>query len=480
MSNKILQEAFKRYVKEPSSKPDFLKSLFQHQRNFILDPSKNKAALCSRRAGKSHTAAAYLLKTAIDMPGTSSVYIGLTRKSAKRIMWGVLKQLCRKHKIETSFNNTELTITLDNESIIYLIGASDSDDIETLRGWKYALVIVDECASFKSHFQPLVEEVIEPALIDLDGTLCLLGTPAAACVGLFYEATTGISSGEVDEEADDETETEKPWSVHRWTILDNPHIKNAEVWLRRKLKLKGWTEDHPVYQREWLGRWVKSIDSLVYKFLRGRNTYTELPDLKWQYLLGIDLGWDDQTAFVVLAFSEDDPKAYVVETYSSSQMDITATAEKVREFMGKYELQRLVVDSGGLGKSIMEEMKRRHELPLIAAEKTAKHSYIELLNADLHAGKLLIPVSEKRLIEEMELLQWDDNKRVRKEDDRFSNHLCDAMLYVWRESRHYTHEPPRKKPRVNTVEYFQEIEKETLNALEKRFVEQESQPWWVQ
>ena len=45
------------------------RTLFKEQVDFILDPSRRKAAICSRRSGKSYAAGRYLLKEALEDEG---------------------------------------------------------------------------------------------------------------------------------------------------------------------------------------------------------------------------------------------------------------------------------------------------------------------------------------------------------------------------------------------------------------------------
>ena len=54
------------------------KTLFKEQVDFIQDPSKRKAAICSRRSGKSYSAGRYLIKEALEDEGTTCVYIART------------------------------------------------------------------------------------------------------------------------------------------------------------------------------------------------------------------------------------------------------------------------------------------------------------------------------------------------------------------------------------------------------------------
>ncbi len=79
---------------------DVLDGTLAQQRAFIEDPAKLKWALCTRRAAKSYSDGLALAKAALDRPDVSCLYIGLTRESAKRIMWkDVLKAINRRHKL---------------------------------------------------------------------------------------------------------------------------------------------------------------------------------------------------------------------------------------------------------------------------------------------------------------------------------------------------------------------------------------------
>ena len=441
---------------------NFDKHLFGLQQDFINDPSKLKAALCGRRAGKTYAICYYLIQEAFRAPESICAYIGLSRISAKRLMWQALKRANRQFKLGMRFNNAELIATLPNHSQIFLAGANDEGDIDKLRGSAYRLVALDECASFGPHIDTLVEEVIEPALLDYDGTLALIGTPNAACRGLFYKATTDKSYG---------------YSLHHWTVLNNPHIPKARPWLDERMKKHGWNEDNPIYLREWLGRWIRSDDSLVYKYREGRNSFDVLPtsEYDFNYILGLDLGFEDATAFVVCAYSEDRPELYVVEAFKQSHMIPSQIALKIREYLDTYNIDITVADTGGLGKSIVEEFRHRYNLPVRAAEKSKKGSYIEMMNSDFQRG-LIKAGKHSPIIDEWELLQWKDDRK--KEDPRYDNHLADACLYAWRESRHYRYAgEPIAPPEYGTAKYWaQEEERMFSNAIKS--VDKEDAPWW--
>jgi hypothetical protein len=438
------------------------KTLFPEQVGFIWDPARRKAAVCSRRAGKT-TAASYYALLGLFSPLEGDVaYIGLTRSSAKKLMFRQIERWNKTYNLGLHFDRQDLVITNELGNSLFVTGAHTEDDTEKLRGHKLNLCILDESASFRAHLKYLIEEVLEPTLIDTDGTLALIGTPSAnPGENYFYRATTGEEPG---------------YSVHRWTILENPYIPHASRWLRDYRDRKGWDEAHPIYRREWLGEWTTDGDSLVYRYDRKRNHYDALPARRFDYVLGVDLGYRDAFACAVLAYSADDRRVFVVEQFKRGRLIPAEMAEVILGFMRKYDPVSIVADHGGLGKAICEEFKSRYAIPLKAAEKQNKAAYIELMNGDLLSGALLIQ-DNTPLVHEMKMLQWDPD-RPGKEDERTANDICDAALYAWREAKHFLGSEKPDLPAEGTREAHELEARRILEADLEAMEREQGVPWW--
>jgi hypothetical protein len=254
------------------------------------------------------------------------------------------------------------------------------------------------------------------------------------------------------------------YSLHQWTILDNPHIPHARKWLEERLVKRNWTWDHPVFQREWLGRWVRSLESIIYRFRADKNAILGA----WvptHYVIGVDLGYDDATAFVVWGFTLKSPKVRAVDCFKRVGMLPHQVAENLKSYIDKYEPVKVVADTGGLGKAIVEEMKQRYALQIEPAEKQKKNDFIELMNSDFEMGNIEIDPSLKDYISELMTLQWDERRR--KEDTRYENHCCDGGLYGWREAKHWTYQKPERKMDRNSNEFMQEQEQREIESLER-------------
>jgi hypothetical protein len=377
-------------------------------------------------------------------------------------MWPILRELNERYQLGAEFREAELTVKI-NDTEIQLYGADMVNFIDRLRGGKYPIVCIDEAASFREHLTTLVDDILTPAIADYNGQIILVGSAGIVPKGLFYDATELKKYG---------------FSIHKWTVFNNPFMPNARAFVDMIKERKSWTDENPTYRREWLNEWVQDLDALVYKFEDG-NIYEDIPeDREWYNIIGVDFGWHDQAAFTVLAYNPHSPKVYVHYSKGFSHMIPSKIAEHVSELNKRFKPIRIVADTGGLGKSIAEEMIQRWGLPIFAAEKTQKLTNISLMNGDFVDGHLLVHSSLVNLHNQLKTLQKDDKGM---EDPGFPNDLCDSMLYAYREAKAYAWTPIKDKPKNQKEKW--EREAETL--LERDLEEHENKSnkvenWWEQ
>jgi hypothetical protein len=407
----------------------YLAGLSKPQREVIDSKAKVKTVRTGRRGGKTHLLARLLFKKAQDRSGAICLFIALTRPSAKRLIWGELHRVNRKFGLGATFNNQDLTVTLPNGSQIWLAGATRGAEIEKLRGHPFDLICCDESGSFGEEFEYLLKEVLNAALEDYDGELVLVGTPNAAAAGAFF---------------DYDTSTAEHIEHFHWTVLDNPNFprwagkKNwaqlAKKWWADKVKREGWAEDDPVMHREWLAKWVRDANRLVYRVSPDNllpNFSTKLGQQEYDYILGCDLGWNDAKTIVVLACSRDTNKLIYVDMFEQSGMLIDDYADTLKAFVRRYDPVAIVCDAGAIGKDVVELLRQRHALPITAAEKTQKPSNIQFLNSALKSQKVMFSAEARAVHRQMSLLQWKDKLQT-KTDQAFREDLCDAALYAFR------------------------------------------------
>ena len=450
--------------------------VFEQQRQFITDTSKLKALFCTRRSAKSFTAGLYLVQQALANPGCNCLFIGLTRASAKAIIWkDILRVLDRKHKLGARPNQTDLTMTLPNGSVIAVTGVdADQDEMNKLLGRKYRLVCIDEASMYTIDLRNLVYGVLGPAMTDPSatgerGTICLMGTASDFPRGLFFDVTTKAEPG---------------WRLFEWTAHDNPHVAKQwaealdDIRVNRPLYM-----ETPQFKQWYLNQWVVDEEKLVYRFHPNRNLFKQLPHLStdgWSYVMGIDTGWEDDNAIVLTAYHVNDPNLYVLKTFSQKKMTFDQVADKIQEYMRDpvYAPHKIFID--GANKQGVESMRQRSNIPFEFADKQDKVTFIELCNADLVQGKIKILDNDENrpLWQEMGSLVWvtdgDKIKYPKKEHPALPNHRTDAFLYAWRNGYHYHSAPAEKKVAIGSPEWYTQ-QTENIWEREKERLERQDQ-----
>ena len=421
---------------EDYSPPDVLSEAFDKQLEFIKDTSRRKIACLTRRSGKSTTVGLYLLHQALHNPGSKSIYVNLTKDSAKKVMWhDIFETIILKLKVPAELVGLE--IRFENGSIIYLAGTdSSAKEKHKLRGQKNIIAVIDECQSFTTDLKELVESVIMPTLADYDGTLCMIGTP-------------GNSMGEHYWWQLNKPDTKyQGWKHFHWDWNDNPFVKtNMRKQVDELVSNNPLIKQTPTFRQEYMGEWVIEANARVYK--SDQNNYiNELPkkflDGGASYVLSFDLGWNDATTFVVSVYNPFiNGNLYILESARFKELNFSEVASKIKEYQKRFDFANIVGDAAN--KQGIQEMVQIHGLPIQAAQKLGKESHIGILNSDfITRNVLILKQTNQDLIRELEILLWDAKSLLQGnyiENQSQPNDLCDALLYNHHFSRHWWFQP---------------------------------------
>ena len=420
---------------------------FAEQRAYDQDPSRLKALLCGRRAGKSRGKNKGILARAMRTPGGRFLVINETRSEVRRINWiGVqgdgMSTVVEREKLPATLNASEMSVTFPEiDSIINCVGVDDEASIRRALGGAYKGVWWDEAQKIPVRFQQTIREVFMPTLLDFGGTFELTGSPSRQIAGLFYDVTR--SDGRA-----------KPgWSVHRWNMLANPHFGRAVLrdgawWAINKLgafdggpyadpdaararakelryrdgildlqTLYGGPDvapiDSPIMQREAFGRWVHEDAAYVYGFYRCdqealhyapqrlradgfpdiRRAMRDLPMSWWEQdeciiAVGADLGYyPDPFAIVIWAWHPKRETIYEIASWRQTHLDTEQQAAVLRSIRDVVTPSFWVADAGGGGRPVVAGWSRewidRYGIPFHEAEKHNKAAAIENFNVDL-------------------------------------------------------------------------------------------------
>ena len=409
-------------------------------------------------------------------PGALVGYLTKTRDWAEELVWEPTKQIIREHRLNADTHNAKLRAAFANGSKIRLAGAKDKSQTEVLRGFGYDLFIIDECGSIDPVvMRYIVREILPAALGERKGQLLLVGTPNESCAGYFHEMTTRPDSG---------------CSVHHWTQRENSQFplwarcKPAErdhlvdLYLAHEREKWGYSETDPEYLREYLGIWARDERLFIYRITDAN--YRVPPTRHLRYVLVIDLGWHDMTAFELVGYDQHDQIMYEVDSTQDQHLTLDRISEIAKRYADEYELDSIIVDTAGAGKIVQEsmaiEMAARFGVPVRAAQKARKATNMKLLASDFRACRaMLLPGGVCG--DQLKSLQWDEGK-LREKEPEPGEHIdnADAYLYAYRECYHWLHEEREDVPEIGTTARLNY----EMQKIEEQEAEQIAAPkeWW--
>lgn len=432
--------------------------LFPQQDKFVNDQEQFIAALCTRRAGKSNGLAARFIKTMQKHPSSLCRYIALTRDSAKDIMWPVLEDFNKRKILRADLVESKLTMILQNGARLRLYGADMKNFVRRLRGVKSPGTGVDEAQEFEpAHLENLVDNILTPAIADYsDGWLALTGTPGPIPRGLFFDIT---EHGKSD------------YSVHKWSLYDNPYLPDARQFVEKLKSKHKWTDDNPTLLREWLGKWVLDLNSLLIRYDYKVNHFERLNPKGWETIMGIDIGFQDADAIAILAWAENDPCTFLVEELVMEKQGLTELVDQIKRLSQKFHVNKMVIDEGGLGKKLAEEMRRRHGIPVQPADKQRKFETVAFLNDALRLAKFKAPKTS-RFVDDSYRVQIDWEKSTPDKlvvKSGFHSDIIDAVLYAFKESPAFAFVAPKPEPKYGSKEWAEKQVDEMEQAAEEHF-----------
>jgi hypothetical protein len=446
----------------------------------VEDPSRRKSLLVGRGGAKTTTMRAEAMIDITSHRRVEWLYLAVTEDHARDLNWNYLQDMNEHYGLELKFLKSELTAICTRTGSQYVLGGMETDaDLEKYRGKTRHGVQVDEAASHdKIRFEKLLDSIVGPRM---RGAITVGGTPGTDLSGEFYDATRpGSAKHSPYADRDKEGYERRYWSSHAWSMAQVAALPRAaelypalvELWAEALIQkaAKGWSDDHPIWMREYLGMWSADFTGRVFQYDPRDSQWDPFDGQKLEgvpglrvalaklaamgitnlhYVIPADGGHSDPFALNVLAFSPTDLQRriwhvmYLERTgwYAQLIAGIVAGPKSVERLVQGGQLEPLggvlgeigwpdasVMDTDG---STLAELKNVYGLSFKKADReaNAKKGSIELVNGEFHEKRLFI-IKGSPLEDQLTQLKWkeDINGRL-KEDPRQANHSTDTLVY---------------------------------------------------
>jgi hypothetical protein len=242
------------------------------QQTIVEDRHRFKVVIAGRRFGKTTLAIRELCWHAKE-PNVDVWLVGPTYRSIKMVAWKQLKHKLQDLRWVKKINESELQITLKNNSTISLKGADNRD---SLRGAKLAFCAIDEIADCDPD---LFTEIIRPALADSEGAALIIGTPKGKN-NHAYELYCM------------EQDHPDSWKSFQFTTAQGGFVTQKELEAARQ------EMDARTYKQEFEATWETFQGVVAYNFTREHNIKRlENPDLRVLHI-GMDFNTSPVTAAI--------------------------------------------------------------------------------------------------------------------------------------------------------------------------------------
>jgi len=362
--------------------------LHKAQQKIAKSKARYRLLRCGRRFGKTTDAISEMVAFCL-FKEEPVAYFATTKDQARDIAWSDLIKAVEGTTNFVSKNETRLEVTLRShlgyENTIRLYGW---ENIETARGKKFSLVVLDELDSMRA-VEREWEEILFPTLLDTKGCAIFMGTPKG------YRAMYRIETAAV---GDDD------WETFHFTSYDNPMLDPLEI---EKMK-KRMTPQR--FAQEILAEY-KKMEGLVYESFDRTKHMIPIPFEPVRYGLSIDFGYNHPFAAHIFAVSKDD-HMHIVRSLYKPKLDDEARSKQLGELIGDteldYDLQ--VADSedpiaiNSLNKSLNLSLKS------VIKGKDSVISGITKIEGMLHNMELTFEPTCADLAFEFENYEWKKNR----------------------------------------------------------------------
>lgn len=235
-----------------------------------------RVVIAGRRFGKTHLAIRELAYAA-RLPSKEVWYVAPTYKMARTIVWKKLKNRLADLNWITKTNETDLSITLRNNSTISLKGA---DHYDSLRGVGLDFIVLDEFADINPDAW---FETLRPTLSDKRGSALFIGTPK------------GIGNWSYDIFQNSISDTDN-WVSFSFTTEQGGNVTIEEIEQAKK------DLDERTFRQEYLATFETYAGRIYYAFDRKENVRKyegSTPDILY---VGMDFNIDPCSAVIAAKF----------------------------------------------------------------------------------------------------------------------------------------------------------------------------------
>ena len=364
-------------------------------------------AALSRRLGK--TFIANVIGQLVVLVPNCNVLIMSPNFSLSSISFELQRKLIKTFDIEVAKDNLkDKVIELTNGSTVRMGSLST---VDSCVGRSYNLIIFDE-AALGSDAESAFNVSLRPTLDRPGSKAIFISTPRGKnnWFSRFYDR--GFSS------------TYPEWCSLQADYTENERMTEKDVQEAKASMTRSEFEQEYLASFTVFAGQIFEFDATTSVVEFDLNTTKRI-----EIIGGLDPGYRDATAFIVVAYYEDEDVFHVVDEYQASEVTTAEHAAAIGDLNTRWGIETIFIDSAAA--QFAGDLAYTYNIATIKAKKQVLEG-IAYLQTIISQGRLLVAPHCSNTLLMLDQYQWDTSNTLNRERPVHDNtsHMADALRYA--------------------------------------------------
>ena len=363
-------------------------------------------AAVSRRQGKTYIA--NIIGQLVSLVPGSNILIMSPNYSLSQISFDLQRNLIKHFDLEVAKDNAkDKVIELSNGSTVRM---GSVNQVDSCVGRSYDLIIFDEAALADG--KDAFNVALRPTLDKDNSKAIFISTPRGRN-NWFAEFFDRGFNDEFPE-----------WCSIRATYKDNPRMSEMDIQEARKSMSDA--EFRQEYEADF-----NTYEGQIWDFNHEECVVNneELDTRRMDVFAGLDVGYRDPTAFVVIAYDWDEGQYYVLDEYLDAEKTTEQHAAVIREMSDKWDIDYIYIDSAA--QQTRFDFAQNYDITTVNAKKSVLDGIAHVAGI-VDNDHLLVDQKCGEVLGCLDQYQWDPNPNLAKEKPKhnYASHMADALRYA--------------------------------------------------
>lgn len=361
-------------------------------------------AALSRRLGKTYIA--NIIAQLVQLIPNCNVLIMSPNYSLSTISFELQRKLIGVFDLEVTKDNVkDKVIELSNGSTVRMGSVSQ---VDSCVGRSYDLILFDEAALSKDG-EAAFNVSLRPTLDKPNSKAIFISTPRGK-KNWFSKFHARGSSADFPE----------------WCSITADYTENTRMSAADVAEAK-----HSMTAAEFEQEYMASFNTYEGQIfaVSQENIVEELPPGKYEFFAGMDPGYKDPTAFVVIAYDMENDWYYIVDDYLDAEKVTKEHAEAISEFIAKWSIDAIFIDPAAA--QFAADLAYQYDIATLKAKKQVLEG-IAFVQTLVQQDRIKILSRCSHVLDAMDQYQWDPNDALITEKPLHNeaSHIADAIRYA--------------------------------------------------